>query len=87
MTVGELKELLKNFDEDMPVRIGMIQRYGTDFANEIDDVEEHRIRAFYGSDYKAVVLKEGSQVGAVDWNDDEDLDFEDDYYEDDDDWE
>lgn len=82
MTVGELKELLEDFDDEMEVRIGMAQRYGTDFANEIDDVEEHRIRAFYGSDYKAVVLREGSQVGAVDW-DDEDLDYEEEEWEDD----
>ena len=85
MTVGELKELLEDFDDEMEVRIGMVQRYGTDFANEIDDVEEHRIRAFYGNDYKAVVLREGSQVGAVDWNDDEELDYEDEEWEDEDD--
>ena len=83
MTVGELKELLEDFDDEMEVRIGMVQRYGTDFANEIDDVEEHRIRAFYGSDYKAVVLREGSQVGAVDLDDDEDLDYEEEEWEND----
>ena len=82
MTVGELKELLEDFDDEMEVRIGIVQRYGTDFANDIDDVEEHRIRAFYGSDYKSVVLREGSQVGAVDWNDDEEDEVWEDEYED-----
>lgn len=70
MTVGELKELLKNFDEDMPVRIGMIQRYGTDFVYDINEVEENGVEAFYGDDYKAVMIMMGSQLGAINFNND-----------------
>lgn len=68
----ELIDELENFDEDMEVRIGMIQNYGSNFAmNIMRDVEEHNIRSFYGDDYKAVVLTEGNQVGTVDYFDDE----------------
>lgn len=77
MTVRELIEELECFDEDMEVRIGMIQNYGTNFAMNIcNNVEEYKIRSFYGDDYKAVVITEGDQVGAVDYDDEED---EDDY--------
>lgn len=72
MTVGELITALENFDEDMPVRIGMIQNYGSNFAmNIIDDIEEHTIETFYGKDYKAVVLTEGNQIGTVNYEEEE----------------
>ena len=76
MTVRDLIEMLEEFDEDMEVRIGMIQRYGSNFAMNIcGDVEEHKIRSFYGSDFKAVVLTEGNQVGTVDYDDEEEEDY------------
>ena len=69
MTVRELIEALENFDENMEVRIGMKQTYGTDFAMEIsDEIEDYPIIAFYGKDYKAVVITEDSQCGAVDYD-------------------
>jgi hypothetical protein len=72
MTVRDLIEELEQFDEDMEVRIGMIQNYGSNFAmNIIDNIAEHNIRAFYGDDFKAVVLTEGNQVGTVDYDDDD----------------
>ena len=78
MKVRDLIEALEQFDEDMEVRIGMIQNYGSNFAmNIVDDVEEHTIRAFYGKDYKAVVITEGNQVGTVNYNDDDEEDWED----------
>ena len=76
MTVRELIDMLENFDDDMEVRIGMQQTYGTDFAMRIRDVEEYPINAFYGDDYKAVVITEGEQCGSVDY-DGEYNDFED----------
>lgn len=76
MTVRDLIEMLEEFDEDMEVCIGMMQRYGSDFAMDIcDDVEIHKINSFYGDNYKAVVLTEGSQIGTVKY-DDEDEDEE-----------
>ena len=69
MTVRDLIDMLENFDEDMQVRIGMKQDYGSDFAMDISyDVDEHTINAFYGDDYNAVVITEGSQVGTVNYD-------------------
>jgi hypothetical protein len=76
MTVRDLIEELENFDGDMEVRIGMIQNYGSNFAmNIIDDIAEHKIRSFYGDDFKAVVLTEGNQIGTVDYDDDEEEEY------------
>jgi hypothetical protein len=72
MTVRDLIDALEQFDEDMEVCIGMIQRYGSDFAMDIiDDVEIHKINSFYGDNYKAVVLTEGSQMGTVKYDDED----------------
>lgn len=76
MTVKDLINELKNFEEDMPVRIGMIQNYGSNFAmNIIDDIEEHTINTFYGKNYKAVILTEGNQIGVVNYDNDEEEDY------------
>ena len=73
MTVRELIEMLEEFDGDMEVRIGMIQKYGSDFAMDIaDDIAEHNIRTFYGENFRAVILTEGEQIGTVDYDDDDD---------------
>lgn len=72
MTVRDLIDALKQFDEDLEVKIGMIQRYGSDFAMDIcEEIEEHNINSFYGEDIKAVVLTEGRQIGTVDYDDEE----------------
>lgn len=69
MTVRELIEALEDFDDDMPVVIGMIQNYGDSFAMNICDeiIEELHINKFYGEDVNAVVLTEGTQIGTVDY--------------------
>ena len=75
MTVRDLIEELENFDEDMEVRIGMIQNYGSNFAmNIVEDVAEHKINTFYGDDFKAVVITEGNQIGTVDYDDEDEED-------------
>lgn len=72
MTVRDLIDELERFDEDMEVRIGMIQNYGSNFAMDIiDEVEVHKIRSFYGDDFNAVVLTEGAQVGTVNYDDED----------------
>lgn len=77
-------EILKTYDGDMKVKIGMRQNYGSDFAMDVDcDIAEHNIRAFCGNDYKAVVITEGSQCGTVDYGDE----YEEDFDDDDDEWE
>ena len=69
MKVRDLIDTLEQFDEDMEVRIGMIQRYGSNFAMDIvDEIAIHNINSFYGEDINAVVLTEGSQVGTVDYD-------------------
>lgn len=68
MIVRELIDILEGFDEDMEVRIGMIQTYGSDFAKEIDDVEVRTINAWYEDNYDAVVITEGRQIGTVDYD-------------------
>lgn len=82
MTVRELIDRLECFDDDTKVVIGMKQKYGSDFAMNISieyDVDEYGIRAYYGDDYKAVVITEGSQIGVVDYEGyyDDNEDFED----------
>ena len=70
MKVRDLIEELERFDEDMEVRIGMQQNYGCDFAMHIvNDIDEFNISSFYGNDYRAVVLTEGSQCGTVGYDD------------------
>ena len=72
MTVRDLIDILKTYDEDMQVRIGMRQTYGSDFAMDIGyDIAEYTIESFRGTDYKAVVLTEGSQCGVVDYDGEE----------------
>ena len=75
MKVRDLIDALEQFDEDMEVRIGMIQHYGSNFAMDIvDEIAIHNINSFYGEDINAVVITEGSQVGTVDYDDDEEED-------------
>lgn len=76
MIVRELIDALEEFDDDMEVRIGMIQHYGSNFAMDIiDEIAVHNINSFYGEDINAVVLTEGSQVGTVDYDDDDEEDW------------
>lgn len=73
MTVRELIDELERFDDDMEVKIGMIQNYGSNFAmNIMYEIEEHRINSFYGDDETAVVLTQGEQIGTVDYFGDDD---------------
>lgn len=69
MTVRDLINELENFDEDTKVVIGMRQSYGSDFAMNIDSVDEHSVNAWYKDDFDAVVLTEGEQIGTVDYED------------------
>lgn len=67
MTVGELKDILNQYDEDLPVCIGMIQSFGSNFATELDAVDELNVDDWeYGEENK-VVLTQGSQIGIVDY--------------------
>lgn len=67
MTVGELKAALEDYDEDLPVCIGMIQSYGSNFATELDDVDEFTVDDWEYGEEKKVVLTQGSQIGTVNY--------------------
>lgn len=71
MTVRDLIGMLEDFDEDAEIRV----QAGGDYAYDIEEVlEGYGIRAFYGDDYKCLILKADEQVGAI-WEEDElDLD-------------
>lgn len=68
MTVGELKAELEDYDEDLPVCIGMIQTYGSNFATELDDVDELTVDDWEYGEEKKVVLTQGSQIGIVEYD-------------------
>ena len=67
MTVGDLKAALENYDEDMPVCIGMIQSFGSNFATQLDDIDEFTVNDWEYGEEKKVVLTQGSQIGIVDY--------------------
>lgn len=67
MTVGELKSILEDYDEDLPICIGLIQTYGSDFATELDDVDELMVDDEEYGEEKKVVLTQGSQIGIVNY--------------------
>ena len=57
---------------NMEVVIGMQQTYGSNFAMEIEGcVDEYNVTAFGDEDYRTVVITEGSQIGVVDYGEDE----------------
>ena len=66
VTVRELINWLSDFDEDAEVVIGMRQRYGMDFAMEIEDISMENVDV-WGEDEEStkVVIAEGIQIGGV----------------------
>ena len=67
MTVRELKSILEDYDEDLPVCIGMIQTYGSNFATELNDVDEFTVDDWEYGEEKKVILTQGSQIGIVEY--------------------
>ena len=73
MTVGELKDILNQYDEDLPVCVGEIQTYGSNFATELDDIDVLKVDDWeYGEEHK-VVLTQGSQIGIVKYKKDNEI--------------
>lgn len=67
MYVGELIDILKQYNPYTPVCIGEIQSYGSNFATELDDVDIQNVDDWeYGEEHK-VVLTQGSQIGTVNY--------------------
>jgi len=73
MTVGELMDILENYDEDTRVVIGVIRRCGSKkyfamdyFAMDICEVEECKTNIWDDDNDNAVVITEGMRIGSVD---------------------
>ena len=65
MTVGELINWLSDFDENVEVVIGMRQRYGTDFAMDIQSVSTETVDVWEDGESTKVVITDGNQIGSV----------------------
>lgn len=78
MTVREMIELLGEFDDDAEIVIGEQQRYGNDFAYDINDVTEQIYEGFWYGEGKVVSINLGRQMGYIDYSADVD-DYEEDY--------
>lgn len=62
MTVGELIDILENFDEDAEV---VFQPSNSMYAEGISDASIEELRAFYGKNRDVVVISSSGQEGAV----------------------
>ena len=73
VTVRELINWLSDLDEDAEVVIGMRQRYGTDFAMDIQCISTETVDV-WGEDEEStkVVITEGNQIGGVCYDSEED---------------
>ena len=67
ITVGELKNILEDYDEDLPVCIRVIQTYGSSFVTGLDDVDDFTVDDWEYGEEKKVFLTEGSQIGIVNY--------------------
>lgn len=45
----------------------MIQSFGSNFATELDDIDEFTVNDWEYGEEKKVVLTQGSQIGIVDY--------------------
>lgn len=71
MTVGRLKELLKYYDDSMPI---VFQAENSMYRDRIGGIENYKgVCSFGGNDYKAVVLSSDGQCGTICDEDDLDL--------------
>lgn len=71
MTVGNLKAMLDEYDDDMKI---VFQPYNNMYVERIGDIEEDNgVAAFNGKNYKALILTSDGQCGAFCHEDDLDL--------------
>nr|DAK31258.1 MAG TPA: hypothetical protein [Caudoviricetes sp.] len=63
MTVGNLKAMLDEYDDDMKI---VFQPYNSMYGERIGDIEEgNGIATYYGKNYKSLILTSDGQCGAV----------------------
>ncbi|MBQ2396844.1 MAG: hypothetical protein II304_07430 [Bacteroidales bacterium] len=61
MTIGELKELLSEFNDNDEIVI----KSGR-YAYEINDyIQSKTLHAFYGDDKDVLIIAEGEQIGGI----------------------
>lgn len=71
MTVGRLKVMLDEYDDDMKI---VFQSSNSMYGEYIGDIEEgNGVAAFHGKDYKALVLTSDGQCGFICSEDDLEL--------------
>lgn len=74
MTVGKLKMMLENYDDDMEI---IIKSSNSMYGENISGIEEGMgVAAFHDINYRALVLTSGEQCGVVCNEDDLDLEEE-----------
>lgn len=72
MTIGELKRMLEDYDEDMEI---VFQPSGDAYGERIGYIEEGKgIVSFRGNDYRTLILTSDGQCGSV--CDEDELDLE-----------
>lgn len=60
-----IKKILSEYDDDLPICIGIYQVRSANFVTEIEDVEALIVEDFeYGTE-KQIVLTQGSQTGII----------------------
>jgi hypothetical protein len=62
MTVGELKDLLSKYDEEMEI---VMKDKNTVYFDSIFDTRTKELRTYYGDNRNVVVLIAGGHIGAV----------------------
>lgn len=63
MTVGKLKRMLEEYDEDERI---VFEPSNSDYGEYIEDIEENKgIAPFHGNDYRALILTSGGKCGSV----------------------
>lgn len=67
MMVGELINILKQYNPYLPVCIGEIQSFRSNFAIEIDNIDVFKVDDWeYWEEHK-VVLTQGSKIGTINY--------------------
>ena len=62
MTVGELRELLEDYDDEMEV---VMKPSNSMYVDGFSGAREKELRSFYGEDRMVLVLTSSGQEGAV----------------------
>lgn len=62
MTVGELKDLLSNYDEDQEI---VFKPSNSSYVEGLNGIKAKEMRSFWGPDRKVLVITSSGQDGAV----------------------